>query len=184
MNKKSNIIYSILVFLFAFSFNSGVVKAYFTDKPEEKVNTFTIAELKEVTYVYSYIDENDNKHTLKDSETEKYFIGSTITLADKIDNTIDYDQVKIYVDNNEYTSNSYVVNDDTTVEYVYYLNRYTITYNLDGGTLNNPINTYTIMQGSTGNISVTAKWKTKQIFTVTYTGWRREGRPNKWCCHR
>lgn len=202
MNKKSNIIYSILVFLFAFSFNSGVVKAYFTDKPEEKVNTFTIAELKEVTYVYSYIDENDNKHTLKDSETEKYFIGSTITLADKIDNTIDYDQVKIYVDNNEYTSNSYVVNDDTTVEYVYYLNRYTITYNLDGGTLNNPINTYTIMtptfdlptptktdatfdgwcignncsnpytimQGSTGNISVTAKWKTKQIFTVTYTG--------------
>lgn len=106
------------------------------------------------------------------------------------------------IGSNVYNQSSYVLNSNTTIDEVYYLNRYTITYNLDGGSLSNPINTYTIVtptfdlptptstdsifdgwcvgdscsnpytitQGSTGDISITANWRPKQIFTVTYTG--------------
>ncbi len=201
MSKKSNIIYSILVFLFAFSFNSGVVNAYFTDKPEEKVNTFTIAELKEVTYEYYYLDENDTEVEAQASNSYNVFVGTQVSINDTLTN-LDCSSIKHYVNGNLYNGNTYTVNGNTTIKEVCELNRYTITYDLDGGTLDNPKNTYTSMtptfdlptptktdatfddwcvgsdcsnpytvtQGSTGNISVTAKWRAKQTFTVTYIG--------------
>ena len=80
--KKSNIIYSVLVFLFAFSFNSGVVKAYFTDNPEGKVNTFTIAELKTITYEYYALDENNQEIPIGNSTTDNLFVGQVVNIND------------------------------------------------------------------------------------------------------
>ncbi len=166
MNNKSKIIYSILVFLFAFSFNSGVVNAYFTDKSEEKVNTFTIAELKEVTYEYYYLDENDTEVEVQSSNSDNVFVGTQVSINDTLTN-LDCSSIKHYVNGNLYNGNTYVVNDNTTIKEVCELNRYTITYNLDGGTLDNPKNTYTSM---TPTFDLTTPTKSG----YTFLGWGNE----------
>lgn len=163
MNKKSNIIYSILVFLFAFSFNFGVVNAYFTDKTETKANTFTIAESKEVTYEYYYLDENDTEIEVQSSNSNTVFAGTQININDTLTN-LDCSSIKHYANGNLYNGNTYVVNDTTTIKEVCELNRYTITYNLDGGTLSNPKTTYTSM---TETFDLPIPTKTG----ITFNGW-------------
>ena len=56
---------------------------------------------------------------------------------------LNYEEVKTFVNGTEYTSNRYIVRRNITVEEVYYLRKYTITYNLRDGTLDNPITVYT-----------------------------------------
>ena len=129
MSKKKITIFSLLVFLFAFSFNSGVVNAYFTDQSEEKVNTFTIAELKEVTYEYYYLDENDNEEVAQSSNSNTVFAGTQVNINNTL-TSLDCGSIKHYVNGNLYNGNTYTVTDNTTIKEVCELNVYTITYNL------------------------------------------------------
>ena len=144
MNKKKITIFSILVFLFAFSFNSRIVKAYITDKPEGKINTFTIAELKKVTYEYYVRDENNQEIPVETTTITNVLPGEVVNISDTLTN-YDCNNIVHYVDGNEYNSSTYTVNADTTIKEVCVLRTYTITYNLNGGTLNNPKTTYTSM---------------------------------------
>ena len=201
--KKTKIFSVIFIALISFFFSLSNVKAYIKDTSTPAVNTFTISNQYTITYNYSYIDENDVKHQLKASDSESYFGGTVLTLANRIDSTVDYSSVSYNINNSQYSSSTYTVTQAATIEYVYNLNRYTITYTLDGGTLSSPINNYTKMtptfdlptptrnnyifdgwcigtnncskpytvtQGSTGNISVTASWHQKQTYNVTYAG--------------
>jgi len=135
---KNTKLISILLFVLISSFFFiNKVEAYMKVVSDPAVNTFTIkVDLNyEVTYKYSYIDENNVKHQLKANEVITYENGYTITLADELDSTVDYDTVSYVINNSSYNNSTYTVNGDATIEIVYTLNRYTITYNLNGGTL-------------------------------------------------
>ena len=79
MNKKNIIIYSILVFLFAFSFNLGTVKAYLTSEGEEKTNSFTVAPVYTDTYTYN-LENSDGTVTKLGEKTVHAFAGDTINI--------------------------------------------------------------------------------------------------------
>ncbi len=162
--KITKVISLLLVGIISSFFFVNKVNAYITVTSEPAINRFTIASNKQVTYVYSYIDENSVKHTLAPSEVVPYPSGTVLTLADRIDNNVDYDQVRIHINNTTYTNSTYTVIQDVTIEYVYYLNTYSITYNLDGGSMNNPIYNYTSMT-PTFNIPTPTK------NNYTFVGW-------------
>ena len=133
MNKIKTFIYSILVFLFAFSFNSRVVKAYFTDSPEGKINNFTIAEIKELLYQYFFIDDTDAEVQAKNSVTTKEFAGIQLNIVDALADS-DCENIKHYIDDVLYNSNTYTVVDDATIKEVCKLNRYNVvikSYTID-----------------------------------------------------
>lgn len=198
INMKKASIYTVLIMFFLFPLD---VFAYIKVETKPLVNSFTLGETPQcdLTRRYYYVDENDNRQVAKASVTRTYYCGSTITLnQDLMD--LDYSSVSYYIGSNAYNQSSYVLNSNTTIDEVYYLNRYSITYNLDGGNLNNPVNTYTKMtptfnlgtptknnytfggwcvdnncsntytinQGSTGDVNVSALWH--QNYSVTYAG--------------
>ncbi len=162
---KKNVLFLLLLFLCPF-----VVKAYITKETSRVVNTFTIMSKYDVTYRYYYVDENDEKHELKVPVTTSYALGSVIALGDDIDSSIDYNEVKYFINNNEVSGN-YTVNGDVTIDEVYYLNRYTITYILNGGSVSgNP----TVYTEKTGTITLNNPTKTGYDFS----GWTWSGQSN------
>ena len=199
MNKIKHILFYIMLFVLSFIPVSSY--AYVKVETGPVTNSFSLGEYTPciVTRRYYYVDENNNRQIAKASTTETHYCGQTITLNQGL-MSLDYSSVDYYVGGNIYNQPTYVINNDITIDEVYNLNRYTITYNLDGGTLNNRVTTYTSMtptfslgtptrnnytfggwcvnnnctdpytinQGSTGNISVTASWH--QNYTVTYSG--------------
>ena len=136
---KKIIIFVMLLFLCPFC-----VKAYITDTSSNVINNFTVAELKEVTYEYYYLDENDNEVQVQNSNTNNVFVGSQISINDTL-TSLDCNNIKHYVNGSLYNGSTYTITGDTTIKEVCELNRYTITYNLNNGTLNNPKTTYTSM---------------------------------------
>ena len=132
MNKIKTFIYSILVFLFVFSFNSRVVKAYLTSS-DEKTNVFKIAELKELVYQYFYLDDTDNEVQAKNSESTKKFVGMQINIVDTLVES-DCENIKHYINDVLYNSNTYTVVDDATIKEVCKLNKYNVvikSYTID-----------------------------------------------------
>ena len=122
--------------------------AYFTHAVSI-TNSFTIKDSHTITYNYYVVDENDNVTSLQDSKSKTYFDDTVITLGEDTEYFIDddetYQSVTYKIDNTEYTTPTYTVsNKNVTIDQYYYLTRYTITYDLDGGTLStsNPT-TYT-----------------------------------------
>ena len=199
---KQLIKYIVLSFVLLSSFFvSNKVNALVKVETGPIINSFTFDQVVQCNLIrrYYYVDENDNRQVAKSSDTQTYYCGSVITLNQGLMN-LDYNSVSYYIGTDVLNQNTYVLNSDTTIDEVYYLNRYNITYNLDGGNLNNGVSTYTSMtptftlatptktnntfggwcvdnncsttytvnQGSTGDISVSALWH--QNYTVSYTG--------------
>ncbi len=129
-------------------------------------------------------------------ESSKYTINYTITLPEPTRNG--YEFIGWSGSNGSTPIKNVVIQKGTTGNLNYNANwkpiNYNISYNLNGGTLNNKINSYnietstfsigtptrdgyeftgwtgsntTIQKGTTGNLSYTANWKLK-IYTVTY----------------
>ena len=158
-NNISKLVLVVFVVIFIIPFN---VKAILTKETAPAVNTFTIAQPQTctVTRNYYYIDETDNRTQAKVSTTNNVYCGNSITLNNGLMN-LDYG-------NTELTASTYVVNSNVSIDEVYYLNRYTIIYNLDGGTDPGNPTVYTEM---TGTINITNPTKSGYIFQGwTYTG--------------
>ena len=155
-----------LILLFAFSISLVNVNAYLTDTTESITNTFTIKQTQkyQVTFTYYYVDENDNVIQLKAPDINTYDEGTIINLGTNLDQTVDYSEVKYYVNDSLYTLPTYPVTGDVTIQETYYLNRYNITYNLEGGTLDNPINQYT-------KVTSTFDLPTPTRSGYTFVGW-------------
>jgi len=163
-----NIKYLLIIFimLVIIPFN---VKAILTKKTAPAVNTFTIAQPQTctVTRNYYYIDENDNRIQAQVSTTESVYCDANYSLNSNLLN-LDYSSVKWYIGNTELNSTSYVVHNNVTIDEVYYLNRYSITYNLDGGMVSsNP----TIYTEKTGTITINNPSKANYSFL----GWTWNG---------
>ena len=113
--------------------------AYFTHAVSI-TNSFTIKDSHTVTYNYYVVDENDNITSLQDSKSKTYFDDTVITLGEDTEYFINddetYQSVTYKIDDEEYTSATYTMpSKNVTIDQYYYLIRYTITYDLDGGTL-------------------------------------------------
>ena len=167
--KRYKVILMFFIALFVIIKPLDGISALLTSITPSSANAFTIKQIQKfnVTYKYSYIDENDVKHSLKSDVVEEVDEDTIITLGDNIDNSVDYDQVKYFIDEIEYNNSSYVISEDVVIEEVYYLNRYTITYNLNNGTLTNPITTYTSM-------TETFNLPTPTRNGYTFKGWSQE----------
>ncbi len=195
---KKNTVKVIIALLFLAIFSLPKIYGYLINTNSYS-NVFKFANRYTVDRYYYYIDESDNRVTAKANTSERVFDGTSVNVGGTLMN-LDYSKVEYFVNNNLYTNSTYTVHSNTLIDEVYTLNRYTITYDLDGGTLNDPKTTYTSMtstfdlptptkgsetfkgwcvgndcslpytvtQGSTGNISVKAKWA--QTFAVQYRG--------------
>ncbi len=161
--KNIKLLIFILVCLISSFLFANKVEAYFKDS-EIITNNFTIKNNYLITFKYSYIDENDIKHELQGNNVVIYHLGDLININDLIDSNIDYSTVNIYIDNIIYSGNTLNVQDDNTIEIVYTLNRYIITYNLAGGEENTNPTSYT---EKTGNITLNYPSKA----TYDFIGW-------------
>ena len=146
--------------------------AYFTHAVS-LTNSFTIKDSHTVTYNYYVVDENDNATTLQSSKSKTYFDDTVITLGEDTEYFIDddetYQSVTYKIDNTEYTNATYTMpSRNVTIDQYYYLRIYTITYDLDGGTLatSNPA-TYT---ESTATFTLNNPTKTG----YTFRGWNNK----------
>jgi hypothetical protein len=121
-----------------------------------------------VLFTYSYVDEFDQKHELKNSVTEIYNKGRLIPLRTNLENE-DYERVDYVINNELYNGNNYSTQGADTIEEVYVLNKYNITYNLDNGIVDdaNP----TVYTVKTGTITLNNPHKNKYEFLGwTWTG--------------
>jgi uncharacterized repeat protein (TIGR02543 family) len=114
-----------------------------------------------VLFTYSYVDEFDQKHELKDSTTASYNKGREIALRSNLEN-IDYSSVDYVINDSAYLGDTYAIQGTDTIEEIYNLTRYNIVYDLDGGTLadSNP----TVYTSRTENITLNNPSKIGFVF--------------------
>ena len=137
--------------------------AYFTNYTNEIANNFTISGERQITYNYHLLDDDS---ILREPQTESVEIGKTITLnSSKIINDERYTFVNFKIGETEYSLNDeFVMPRDNVVVDEYYVNNYSITYELNGGTNNasNPIK-YTMLD------TINLEPATKDEYT--FAGW-------------
>ena len=122
----------------------------------------------DVIFNYSYIDEYDQEHELKPSVTRVLNKGRVITLGENLEDE-DYSQVKYLINDEFYNGSTYTTQGPDTIGELYYLNRYNITYDLDGGTVDSP--NPTVYTARTGTITLNNPHKDKYEFLGwTWTG--------------
>jgi len=154
----------LLVFVFMMFFIPNNVNALLMKETQPIVNTFTIATNScTLTKNYYYVDENDVRSEIQAATSNTYTCGDAVILDYSLLSNIDYSMVKYYIGNTE-ISTPYTINSDVTIDEVYYLNRYTITYNLNNGTLVDPKTSYT-------NVTPTFDLPTPTRSGYTFLGW-------------
>ena len=179
MNKKNIFIYSILVFLFAFSFNLSTVKAYLTSSSNEETNTFTVASVYTDTYTYN-LENSDGTVTKLGEKTITAFAGDTINIdAPNID-VSNYTLKSIIING----SGLYSIGDTYTqpsgnlsIVYTYEkpIQTFTVTYSGDnytysGGTTVQEGSTYTsVITPGTYTVPITGTYNIDSV-TVTMGG--------------
>lgn len=166
MRDNCKFIFIIAFIMFVIPFTAS---AYLIKETGPAVNTFSLAEppVCIVTKHFYYVDENDNRIEAQPATTENVYCDTNYSLNSNLLN-LDYSSVKWYIGNTELSGTSYYVSNNVTIDEVYYLNRYTITYNLDGGTVNsNP----TIYTEKTGTITINNPSKPNYSFL----GWTWDG---------
>ena len=156
----------IIALLILAIFSLPKIYGFLMDTKNES-NLFKFAPRYTVDRYYYYIDETDNRVTAKTNTSERVFDGTVVSVSGTLMN-LDYSKVEYFVNNDLYTNSSYTVNANTLIDEVYTLNKYTITYNLDGGSVSNNPAVYTAMSGT---INITNP--TKEGYT--FTGWTWPG---------
>ncbi len=196
--KITKVLSLLLVAIISSFFFVNKVNAYFTSD-DSAINSFSIAESKNLTNEYYVLDENNQEIQVANATSDIVFVGETINITNTLTN-YDCDNIKHYINGQLHNGNTYIISDNTTVKEVCELRTYTITYGLNGGTIsnqptvyssftptfnlptptrnnyifdgwcvgNNCSDPYTVTQGSTGNINVTAQWRTPRTYTVTH----------------
>ena len=142
---KLIIFFSILAVLCVTASFIKDIFAYWTNYTNELTNNFTVSGQRQVTYNYHLLDDDS---ILQDPQTENIDIGETVTLnSSKIINNESYTFVNFKIEGTEYHLNDqFVMPSENVVVDEYYVNNYSITYVLNGGTNNmsNP-NKYTML---------------------------------------
>lgn len=143
---KKNTVKVIIALLFLAILSLPKIYGYLMDSKNE-TNVFKFASRYNLDRYYYYIDENDNRVTAKANTSEKVFDGTVVSVSGTLMN-LDYNKVEYFVNNNLYTNSSYTVHSNALIDEVYTLNRYTITYNLNGGNVSGNPTVYTAMSGT------------------------------------
>ena len=133
--KKPRISISLLLLLFIIGIFAKGVYAYFTNYTAGLTNNFTVSTGRQITYNYHLMDDNS---IIQSAQTEYVEEGETVTLnSSKILNNANYTFVKFRIGETDYNLNDTFTmpNNDVVVD-EYYMNNYSITYMLDGGTNN------------------------------------------------
>lgn len=117
----------VLVAIISSFFFATNVKAYFTGQADRS-NRFSIAPVYTVDFHYYYIDDEGNDHEYKDSVVEKVFKGHVYNIGDNLDSSLDYSEVKHYINGNVYTDPTYAVLRNSTIDEVYMLRRYDVLF--------------------------------------------------------
>ena len=167
---KQLIKYIVLSFVLLSSFFvTNKVNALVKVETGPVVNTFSLMVQQgyNVTFEYYYLDENNVEQVLQSPSTSRFSNGSVINLNDYLITTLDYDTVSYYIGGSLHSGSTYTVFQDVTIKQVYKLNRYTITYNLKGGTTTNP----TSYTANDGVITLTNPTRA----SATFLGWTWTG---------
>ena len=128
-------VFTILTVLFIAVSIVKDIFAYWTNYTNEIVNNFTVSGERQVTYNYHLLDDDS---ILQDSQTESVEIGNTVTLnSSKILNNESYTFVNFKIGETVYNLNDqFIMPNENVVIDEYYVNNYSITYVLNGGTNN------------------------------------------------
>ncbi len=115
MKKMKLFIFILLAIISSFLFTTGIL-AYSKDT-DTITNTFTLTtELTRRISVTYYSIYGNVKSQIKDTKTTTYYINDTILKTDLLKNLQDYDDVKIYIDNVEFTGTTYTVTKNANIE--------------------------------------------------------------------
>ena len=122
-----------------------------------------------VVFEYHYVNEFDRYVVLADSRSEVHNKGDQINLVRTYPDE-DYSEIKYVINGSFYNgSRIYTVQGADTIDEVYYLKRYNITYNLDGGEVENA--NPTVYTSRTGTITLNNPEKERYEFI----GWTWPG---------
>ena len=178
-NVKDNLVLKVIMIISIFAIFCVTVSfikdifAYWTNYTNEIANNFTVSGERRITYNYHLLDDDS---ILQDPQTESAEIGSTVSLnSSKILNNESYTFVNFKIGETEYNLNDEFVmpNTDVTVD-EYYVQKYSITYVLNGGTNNNDNpSIYTMLD----TITLNAPTKDRYAFAGWYETEEFEGEP-------
>ncbi len=114
MKNLKVIVFILLASISSFFFANDVY-AYVKTVTSSFTNTFTIKPTSEVTISY-YSVYGGTKTRIKTSQTITYNTSYNLDLSTLVPNVVNYDEVKYYIDNNEYNNAYYSVIKDTNLE--------------------------------------------------------------------
>ncbi len=115
MRKMKLFIFILLAIISSFLFTNGIIA--YTKATDSITNTFTLTtELTRRISVTYYSIYGNVKTQVKNTKTTTYNINDTILKTDLLKNLQDYDDVKIYIDNVEFTGTTYTVTKNANIE--------------------------------------------------------------------
>lgn len=146
--KKSIFLLTILLFFISIILCFFTIENIFAYSKSKKVliNKFQLQEYHRITINYLLYDGEKNNIKIQDSLTYNEYKDAEINLSNIIIDNNNYSFKNFEIENTNYSKeDSYIVNDKDLEINEYYYQKYSITYELDGGNLNSENKTTYLM---------------------------------------